>query len=91
MATTVSERTHPSRTANRMQMLAERVRERMDAECVFHDGTVWTRARLTDIRTDAWGVRARVEVLPTAGSTAGGAHGFDVGGSWNFVRVWPTC
>jgi hypothetical protein len=73
-----------------MRRLAEHVNRRVGSECVYHDGTTWARARLVDVRTDAWGVHARVEVLPAAGATAGSASGFEVSGSWDFLRVWPT-
>jgi hypothetical protein len=81
----------PARRArSRRELIADRVRMREGAECLLHDGPVWVRARLRELRTDAWGVRITLEVVPAAGMMPVEGAPPHLAASWDFLRAWPT-
>jgi hypothetical protein len=78
------------RARSRRELIAQRVRLREGAACLLHDGPVWVRARLRELRTDAWGVRITLEVVPSPGMMPVPGAEPRLAASWDFLRAWPT-
>ncbi len=79
-----------TRPRTRRELLAGRVRAREGAECVLQRGEVWAHARLAELRTDAWGVRLSLAILPAEGMLPPAERTLELETSWDLLRAWPT-